>query len=442
MPGIQLQYIDIRPNGVFASMDIPPSTNLGPGFLKIKKTGDPTKDYVETKLGKLISNSQTPNLFFKTVLWKYYLITNRLIYKGEELTLNHSLLPWKRQKRKPVKIDSSKNPIAIWKKEMNLTSISKEDFPIDWIKRYYFLEKIDGELNCLMYERDSDISFITRSDMMRTDLLVLDEYKNILDRSNFSSIVIMGEGTAIRNGVILPFNQIQSILKTAYKNSENDNMYHHHPFDIFSINGKRYTGNWESRVNIIRNLFKGSKRIHPIRYIKGDLNRAWDRFLTTFGVEGLVARNGKNFKIKKSFSFDLAIVAVGNTNMKSWSRGQISYLKVAFMNEPGEFILATNIGTGFTTKFREDLFNWAQKNKIEEKNNEIWVKPTTVVETRWLRIRNTNMPTYKYIPGRGYKYIGDKFGYSLMQSSLIGLRNDKKVSVFDIGFRQIPIDLR
>lgn len=442
MPEIQTQYLDVRSDGVFASMEIPPNTNLGPGFLKIKKTGDPKKDFVDTRLGKNISHSESPNLYIKAYLWKYYLFTSRTINKGEELTINQKLLPWKKIKRKPIKIDSSKNPIAIWKKELNLMSISKEDFPIDWVKRYYFLEKIDGELNCLIYEKNKDTVFLTRSDMLRSDLFVLEEYKNILDKINIDSMVIMGEGTAIKNGIILPFNRIQSILKTAYKNSENDNMYHHHPYDIFSINGKRQTGDWENRIKTIRDLFRGAKRIHPIRYIKGDLNKAWDKFITIPGVEGVVARNGKNFKIKQSFSFDLAVVAVGNTDMISWRKGQISYLKVAFMDKSGEFILATNIGTGFATKLREDLFKWAYINKIEEKDNELWVRPTMVVETRWLRMRKVNMPTYKYIETNGYSYIGDKPGYSLMQSSLLGIRQDKKISIFDIGFRQIPVDLR
>lgn len=441
MPEIQLQYIDIRSNGVFASIDIPSSTNIGSGFLKIRKTGDPKVDYVETRLGKNVSHSKSPNLFIKVFKWKYYLLTSRTIFKGEELTLDHTSLPWKKVKRKPIKIDSSKNPISIWKKEINLQSISKDNFPTELINRYYYLEKIDGELNCMIYKRNEGSVFLTRSDMMRMDLLVLDEYTNILDSSDINSLILMGEGTAIKNGRILPFNNIQSILKTAYRNSENDNMYHHHPYDIFSINGKRQTDDWGSKILYIKSLFKNSKRIHPIRYIKGDLNRAWETFTPRAGIEGLVARNGKNFKIKYSFSFDLAIVGVGHKSMRTWSRNQISYIKVAFMDRLGEFTMATNVGTGFTINDRENLFKWAQLNKIEEKNGEIWVKPTTIAEVRWLRIRKIKMPTYRYVKNVGYRYIGDKLGYSLIQPSMLGLRNDKKVSTFDIGFRQVPTNL-
>lgn len=96
MPEIQTQYIKIRSNGIFASIEIPRSTNLGPGFLKIRKTGDPKIDFVETKLGKFINHSKNPNLFIKISRWKYYLFTSRIILKGEELTLDHTMFPWKK----------------------------------------------------------------------------------------------------------------------------------------------------------------------------------------------------------------------------------------------------------------------------------------------------------------------------------------------------------
>jgi hypothetical protein len=95
MPSIQLQYVNIKNNGVFSTTMIPKNTNLGPGFIKVKKTGDPKIDIAETKLGKYIKHSNDPNLFIKISRWKFYLFTRRDIKIGEELTLNHTMLPWK-----------------------------------------------------------------------------------------------------------------------------------------------------------------------------------------------------------------------------------------------------------------------------------------------------------------------------------------------------------
>lgn len=341
-----------------------------------------------------------------------------------------------------MKVNSTSNPIHIWIRELNLKSISRDDFPLNKINQYLFLAKLDGELNCLIYERNKSLMFLTRSDTVRMDLYVLDEYKTILDNSGVNSIIIMGEGVAVKNDKILPFNEIQSILKTAYKNAYNNSIYHHFPYDIYSINGVRQTGKLEDKLKLISKLFNGSRRIHVPLYVKGDLGKAWNSFSDIPGVEGLVARDHINYKIKKTFTFDLAVIAVGNISMKTWSRNEMSYLKVAFMDKPNEFILATNIGTGFNREDRIKLFKWAQENKIEERNDELWVSPSLVIESQWIRIRKTNMLTYKYIKNVGYKYIGKNPGYSLMHASFKSIREDKRISIFDIGFRQIPTELK
>lgn len=95
MPEIQTQYIEIKPNGVFASINIPGYTNIGPGFLKIRRTGDPKKDFVGTRLGININHSKSPNLLIKVSRWKYYLFSSRTILKGEELTIDYNSLPWR-----------------------------------------------------------------------------------------------------------------------------------------------------------------------------------------------------------------------------------------------------------------------------------------------------------------------------------------------------------
>jgi len=106
MPGIQTQYITIKSNGAFASKDIPSATNIGPGFLKIRKTGDPKVDFVVTKLGKYINHSKSPNLLIKVSRWKYYLFTSRTVLRGEELTIDYSTLPWKNFQEKVYKFNS------------------------------------------------------------------------------------------------------------------------------------------------------------------------------------------------------------------------------------------------------------------------------------------------------------------------------------------------
>lgn len=103
MPSIQNNYFYIKSSrihgkGVFARIQLPINTNLGPGFVKIRKTGDPDRDYARTKLGKFINHSDYPNLDIKNIRWKYYIITNRSINEDEELTLDYNTIPWEGRK--------------------------------------------------------------------------------------------------------------------------------------------------------------------------------------------------------------------------------------------------------------------------------------------------------------------------------------------------------
>ena len=74
---------------------MPQNTNLGPGFIKIKRTGNPDVDYNPTKSGKSIKHSDDPNVYIKISRWKYYFFTNQNISRGDEITLDFRKLPWK-----------------------------------------------------------------------------------------------------------------------------------------------------------------------------------------------------------------------------------------------------------------------------------------------------------------------------------------------------------
>lgn len=330
-----------------------------------------------------------------------------------------------------------KPPIDIWLDEINLYSIDYKDFPIEKQNNYYFLEKLNGELDAVIYKRDLACYIITRNDVIRKDLYVLDEYKKILDKhKGIDEIIIMGEGIAVKEGKILPFNQSQSILKTAYKNKENNSMYYHYPFDIFSINNKRGES-WSHHIKILNMMFKGAERIHPVKYIKGDISKAWNIFPEETGVEGLVARNGKNYKIKKSFTFDMVIIAVGAEEMISWNRNEIGYIKVAFMNKDENFIITSKVGTGLSKELRSSLYKWASENEVERKNKEIWVKPSKIVEIKWRDIYIKDMPILKYTLN-GYIEVGKQKSCTLFQPSLVKFREDKKVRYQDLRIEQIP----
>ena len=331
------------------------------------------------------------------------------------------------------------NPCDDWTKKLNLQSVNKGDFPKDQLSKYYLSEKIDGELNAVLYKRDKYCYLVTRNGKIREDLYMLDEYRRILDaEESIDEIIIMGEGAATRDGNILPFNESESILKTAYRNKSNDKLYHHYPFDIFSMNGKSDNMAWSTKMRTLIGLFETSSYIHPVHYVAHDLEKSWTSLVNRKGIEGVVGRNdsGKNFKIKKSFTFDLVIIAVGNDNHDAWKNGKAAYVRCAFVDSKGNYIMTSKVD-GFSNKLKLELFTWATGHTVNQTRNERWVDPLKIIECKWMNIYKKSCPVYKY-RSDGYGIVGNEMACTMMQPSLIRFRSDKKVDESDLGIRQIP----
>ena len=335
------------------------------------------------------------------------------------------------------------NPAVEWYKKTNLRSIAYEDFPPELIPQYHFLEKIDGGLTAMIYVRGKPAVFLSKRNIKRENLLVLKEYEHILSKQkNIKSIVIIGESTGVKNGDILPFNKTMSVITTAYKNPEYDKMYHHFPFDIYSLNGKVSSDNMDSKLKLIHKLFKSAKQIVPVRYTKGDLAGAWKTFLTRKNAEGLVAFGPKNnYKIKLSYNVDVVIVSVGLKGMKTWERGEASYARVAFMNREGKFVLSTKVGSGFTVAQRKELFKWAHANSVQSpvtNDQEVWVKPERVIEILYMtHYIKPDAHTLTY--GKdGWKLQSISKGCSFRNPSLVRYRTDKSANPHDLRLEQIP----
>jgi ATP-dependent DNA ligase len=268
---------------------------------------------------------------------------------------------------------------------------------------------------------------------------MLDEYRRILDaEESIKEIIIMGDGAATVDNKILHFSESDKILRTAYQNKTNDKLYHHYPFDIYSMNGSTDNMAWSTKMRTLIGLFETSTYIHPVHYVAHDLEKAWTSLTNRKGVEGLVARNdqGKNFKIKKTYSFDLVIIAVGNDNHDAWKNRKAAYIKCAFMDNKGNYIKTSAVMIT-SNKLKLKLYTWATGHIINREKNEMFVTPLKIVEVKWKEIYKKNCPVYKY-RSDGYGIVGESKACVMIQPELVRFRNDKKVDESDLGIRQIP----
>ncbi len=341
-----------------------------------------------------------------------------------------------------------KNYALDWKHYVNFKEISYNDFLLKFhdlknSKYIYYMEKIDGMLGALVYIRNNDIFFQTTTGAkIKDDLPVLNEYKYFLSKNkDIKEAIFLGELVAVKHNTILPFNQSQSIIKTSYI-QENKPLIHHYLYDVWSINGKRFS--FPESIDFIKRTIDERQLlyIHIPKTSYGVLDNF--RYLYSKsvgeipGIEGIVIRSSeKNYKVKPFSSFDLVVIGVGNVSMKTWDRNKVSYLVVAFVDNDGIFRTSSKVGVGFSEKERSNLFEYAQKNKVQEMNGEIFIKPKLIIEAQWRRYLLRKMPSYKFKNGK-YEYVGNLLSATMHMPSFLRFREDKKINDYDLRLDQIP----
>lgn len=335
-----------------------------------------------------------------------------------------------------------KNYAEFWKKTSRFKEIPYHTFINNYgnSKDIWFSQKVDGILAALVYKKDEDCYLITVNGIITRNIPLVEEYKNILQE--YDSAIIIGDLVAIKGKKILPFNQIVGIVRTAYKNKNYSKMVHHYIYDIMSLNGKKPSYN--QTLNYLNFLTKNRNYIHLPIHIKGgieEFRKLWDKTKDLEGYDGIIARlsNGRTFKIKYTYTVDLVVIGSGHINMKAWEKGQISYLITAFMDEDGLFRRSSKVGTGFTNKLRSELYDYIQKNKIDEINGELFIKPEKIIEVEYKEpfIRKTTCYKFNWNKNK-IEVIGDKKSVVLRQPSFKRFRPDKKIEPDNLRLEQIP----
>ena len=296
-------------------------------------------------------------------------------------------------------------------------------------------------LGALIY-KENEYSFLqTTSGGSITDIPVITEYEILFKKLGIKSAILIGELVARKGGRILPFNMTQSIVKKHYL-PQNKDLIFHYAVDVNDINKKTY-GYKQALSFLFKHIGKvGLPHIKMPKTIVGGLTEfrnLYNEIKDDPGFDGVVARGvgGKNYKIKFVDTADVVIIGAGNENMKSWPRGQVSYLLTSFIDKNGIYRSSSKIGTGFTQPVRKTYFNYIKKNALYSEKGEIFVKPKLVVEVKYFRYRITNTPSYRFINGR-YDQVGNDLSITFSHPTFERPRTDKRANKDDVRLEQIP----
>jgi len=332
--------------------------------------------------------------------------------------------------------------IQKWKKDQGIISLTLDELK-DKIKGKDAIieQKVDGQSELVNYRAGEEPQFASLGGVLMWDLPVLDEIKGILAGRKIRSAQMVGELAGYENGKIIPFNETMSLIKNP---KADKTKVHWFPYQTLERDGEEYGEGFETYMKMwpeLKAMFKGSTYVHPVKDYQGSgkIDEAWKTLVEDEDNEGIVVRTSDNkvYKAKPEFSYDLVIIAVGDKKLLNWPKGLIGTTLMAFMDSNNVFRTAGEVGTGWTQEERRELFQWAQKNKVDEDNRYVWVKPQKIMEIKWERTTIKEMPAYRYSKGT-YESAGKLMSGTIVKPRFVRWRDDKKVTPSDLRLTQIP----
>lgn len=331
--------------------------------------------------------------------------------------------------------------IKKWKKDQGIISLTLEEMKTAAKDKDLIIEqKVDGQSAILEYDKD-EAKFGSLHGVLMWDLPVLSEIKKKFKEQEITQAKMVGELAGFDKKII-GFNETESLIKNP---GADKTKLHWFPYQLLELNGKSYGNDFESYKETwpkIISLFRSFKYVHPVEYFAGglkDLDKAWKKLVEKDHNEGIVIRtsNDKIYKVKPEFTYDLVVIAIGDKKGKNWPKQMISMALLAFMDNNKIFRTAGHVASGFTDQESKDLFKWAQKNKVDEDDIYIWVKPEKIVEVQWERSTVKEMPSYNYSKG-SYSPTGKLLSGTIVKPRFIRYRTDKSVTPSDLRLTQVP----
>jgi len=331
--------------------------------------------------------------------------------------------------------------IRKWKHDQGIISLTLDELK-EKVKDQQVIteQKVDGQSELVDFNGQEG-TFASLGGVLMWDLPVLDDIKRVLKSKGIKSAQMVGELAGYAGGKIIPFNETMSLIKNP---KADKTKVHWFPYQILELDRQEYGEGYETYRKTwpeLKAMFRGAKYVHPVEDYQGynQIDKAWDKLVIKDGNEGIVVRasNGKVYKSKPDFAYDLVIVAIGDKKLLNWPKRLIGSTLMAFMDKNGIFRTAGEVGTGWTQQERGDLFTWAQANKVGEDDHYVWVKPQKIMEVKWERTTIKEMPAYRYVRGK-YEPAGKLMSGTIVKPRFIRWRTDKKVTPSDLRLTQVP----
>jgi len=301
--------------------------------------------------------------------------------------------------------------------------------------------KLDGELVALSYA-NGKVETVTAKGTVRSGMPPTEEAAQLLSAAGIKEAIFMAEMYAVdENGRPQSYMKSSSILKNPDKAM--DHLIRLSVFDVISIDGRSYeAASIQDKMKEIERIFGKGKSVHAAQTVTGTIEIArelWDQ-LQDKGWEGLVVHVGdKLYKTKPILSFDMVVVAVSKSQ-KVLDR--VGAMLTALIDKEGLFRLTGEIGGGLNDEDRAELMNWAERNKVAEDDEHIWVDPfkePLIVEVEAVEVNPKMVPKMQFKDKKWVK-IEDDWGGTLRFPQFVRYREDKEPKHPDVRVEQLPLE--
>jgi hypothetical protein len=229
-------------------------------------------------------------------------------------------------------------------------------------------------------------------------------------------------------------------------------------FIAYEQDRKLSPGGIRDYVRSIKTLFRRARLIYPLKYEQmiewfagaslvhvldfseptsfEQVERFWEHNVVQLKWEGLVIRlNGAIWKVKPNCDVDVAIIGV-NKNNKGYEEGKAKSLKMALINEDGDYV---EIGdcSGIGEDESKELFELTKNFKIGEDNTTVFVQPVVIAAVEYIQTYpDTRNKVYRIENGQ-VREIGETTLVRLRNPHVKGYRADKKACIKDVGLNQV-----
>jgi len=350
-----------------------------------------------------------------------------------------------------------------WKESHRFINLSNSEF-VSYllekdIKNMFFSVKYDGILaSASVFPDQKKVIVFSRNGLVieREKFPFEESLLYLSNKKGGKPFTLVGELVALDSrGNQLPFNKTVSIIRTG-----DLSQVHFYVFDIGEIQGIRLENvsffELEKFLEPISSSSRTPKLSLPM-WSYGGANefKALFDYVTKNKLEGIVARynsqsDNRLFRIKITPTVDCVIVSIGNKQSTLWNRGEISFIRIAFLTNENHFVLSTKVGTGFSSKLRKRFFDWGQENQVSicegridtnfrrMMEEELFVRPQKVIEVAYRRVLKEPFYELAYDSSKTcYKITGFHMSAKFSMLSFLRERPDKEINLKDISLLQV-----